>query len=206
MTIDRLAAANPVRHVDDRFDETLFASIVARPQRRCRTPYVIALAVVVCGLFATGAVAVSGWFDDVKTPDVTAREYRNAQAQLTTPPGFEWPNRDFSNGLTTGGGGATAVLIAQGAWECYWTQALQTGDIAAQRRAHTALLQLLATNIVVKPEGLPEGSSPRRDLPTAVYADDGGVELKRRMYTEAAAGDGALLAQSCRVNGPGAGG
>jgi hypothetical protein len=207
MSIARLAAANPVPPADDRFDPVLFASIVARPRRRSRTVYVVALAVVACGLFATGAVAVSGWFDDVVTPGVTAREYREAQAQLAVPPGFTWPARDFSAGVTSaGGGGATAVLIAQGAWECYWTRALARGDVAAQRRAHAALLELLTANVVVKPAGLPEGASVRSDRPTVAYADDGGIELKRQMYADAAAGNGALLAQSCRVNGPGGAG
>jgi hypothetical protein len=55
---------------------------------------------------------------------------------------------------------------------------------------------------VIAPEGASENWTPPQSAktPTAAYADDGGYQLKLRMYAEASAGHPQLLEQSCRAN------
>jgi hypothetical protein len=57
--------------------------------------------------------------------------------------------------------------------------------------------------IGVAPKGAPENWAPTgATFPHLVYADDGGYQVKQRMYADAAAGKLTLLEESCRANGP----
>ena len=196
--------------------EALFERIVlappdrrlARPQRRYRRPAVVLVAAVVaCGLLASAAYAISGWLGGhiIAGPTVKA-EYLAAQKQLTMPPGYEWPRFHWpANSVTSrGAGGSMAVSLDQDAWECYWVDAIHSGDAAAGQRAEDVLNGLLANHIVIAPAAAPEDYTPPQSArtPTLAYADDGGYQYKQRMYAEAAAGRPQLLEQSCKANGP----
>ena len=215
--LTRLRAANPFPAGTAVDADALFEQIVAAPRdrrlartpRRSRRPaLVLVAAVVVCGLLASAAYAISGWFGGhiIAGPTVKA-EYAAAQKQLTLPPGYDWPPLDWpSNSVTSlGAGGAFAVSIDQDAWECYWVGAIHSDDVAAQQRAKAALADLMTNHIVVAPEGAPEDYTPPQSstTPTVAFAHDGGFQYKKRMYAEAAAGNPRLLEQSCRANGPG---
>jgi hypothetical protein len=219
--IGRLRRANPVPVVVADDDADLFARIVALPPdprlarrlrraiERRRVAVVLVLAVAFAALLASTALAISHWFGgDAVKPPVTRQEYIAAQKQLTLPPGAAWPafHMPGANTVTTrGGGGGRAVLIAQNAWECYWVDAIRRGDAAAEQRAHRELDQLVANNVVVAPEGAPEGWTPLPPptVPFAVFAHDGGLNWVRAMYAKAAAGNPYNLIQSCRANAPG---
>ena len=97
-----------------------------------------------------------------------------------------------------------AVSLDQDAWECYWVDAIHSGDAAAGQRAEDVLNGLMANHIVIAPAGAPEDYTPPQSArtPTLAYADDGGYQYKQRMYAEAAAGRPQLLEQSCKANGP----
>jgi hypothetical protein len=165
-----------------------------------------AVALVVMALLATTAFAISGWFGDVVKPPVTKQEYRNAQDELQLPPGATWPKLNVpANSVTSrGGGGSYAVMIAMSSWECYWADAVKSGDQQAQENAHAALESLLAKHVVIAPAGASENWSPSNShsFPVAAFADDGGYQWKQKMYADAAAGDPRNLIQSCRANGP----
>ena len=208
----RLRAANPVHTVTPVEADALFERITStapqrplrRASRRRRRLIVAAVALVLAAVLASTAPAISNWIGDIiGGPEVTS-EYGKAQSQLTLPPGYDWPKLNFPRDSVTsrGAGGSFAVTIAQVAWECYWVQEIRRGNVANQRRAHAALNELLANNIVIAPEGASENYTPPQSAkrPTAVYANDGGVQFKQRMYAEAAGGHPQLLEQSCRVN------
>lgn len=215
-TLNRLRAANPFRAATTADTDRLFDRIVSAPPdrrldrapRRYRRP-VLALvaAVVACGLLASAAYAISGWIGGhiIDGPTVQS-EYTAAQKQLTMPPGYEWPPLNWpSNSVTSrGAGGAFAVSLDQDAWECYWVDAIHSDDAAAQRRAKSALDDLMRNHIVVAPAGAPEDYTPPQSAqtPTLAFADDGGYQYKQRMYAQASAGRPRLLEQSCRANGP----
>lgn len=212
-TLNRLRAANRVPATSAVDAEALFDRIVLSPpdrrlarapRRRLRPVLVLAAAVVVCGILASGAV--SGWFSHIITGPTVKAEYAAAQEQLTMPPGYAWPPLHWpSNSVTSrGAGGAFAVSLDQDAWECYWVDAIHSDDVAAQRRAKSALDDLMANHIVVAPAGAPEDYTPPQSsrTPTLAFADDGGYRYKQRMYAKAAAGEPKLLEQSCRANGP----
>jgi hypothetical protein len=214
-TLNRLRAANPFPAASAVDAEALFDSIVvappdrrlAREPRRSRRPaLVLVTAVLVCGLLASGAYAISGWFGHTIAGPTVKAEYRAAQKQLTLPPGYEWPPLNWpSNSVTSqGAGGSFAVNIDQDAWECYWVDAIRSDNVAAEQRSKAALDDLMKNHIVVAPKDAPENYSPPESAstPTAAYADDGGYQYKQRMYAEAAAGHPQLLEQSCRANGP----
>jgi hypothetical protein len=213
LALDRLRAANPFPAATDVDAQSLFDRITAvaqeAPARRARRrPLVVLLAAfVVVAVLASTALAISGWLGDVIGPHEVASEYAWAEKQLELPPGYDWPSLNFpSNAVTSrGAGGAFAVAIAQGAWECYWTRAIREHDAAAERRADAALADLMENHIVVAPAGASENWAPPRATvtPISTYADDGGYEYKQRMYAQARAGDAGLLAKSCRANGPG---
>lgn len=219
----RLRRANPATDVGGGDDADLFERITALPadprleagrERRppLRRPMVVfALAVALMALLASTAFAVSHWIggDVVRTP-VTHREYLDAQARLTLPPGATWPpfhpGPDPAHSVTMrGAGGGMAVLIAQNAWECYWVDALRSGDGAGAERAHAELDSLLAHNVFEAPAGAPEGwvPTPFPTFPFVAYAHDGGLDWVRRTYTQAAAGKPKNLIQSCKANAPG---
>jgi len=217
----RLRRANPVPQAPAGDQADLFARIISspgdsrlagrvrqRPLGNRRRALVVAFALGVAALLASTAFAVSHWITgDVVRPPVTKREYRDAQAQLTLPPGVTWPQFHITepNSVTSrGGGGARAVGIAQNAWECYWVRAINRGDGAAEQRAYDQLKGLLANNVIVAPIGAPEGWTPLPlpKYPISVWAHDGGLNYVRDMYARAAAGDSHDLAQSCRVNAP----
>jgi hypothetical protein len=215
-TLNRLRAANRFPAATAVDAEALFDRIVltppdrrlARPQRHYRRPAVVLVAAVVaCGLLASAAYAISDWFGGhiIAGPTVKA-EYSAATKQLTMPPGYEWPPLHWpSNSVTSrGAGGSFAVSLDQDAWECYWVDAIHSGDAAGQRRAKVALDDLMKNHIVVAPAGSPEDYTPPRSsqTPTLAFADDGGYQHKQRMYAEAAAGRPDLLEQSCKANGP----
>ena len=181
------------------------------PLRARRSPHrrrvaLVAVGLVVMALLATTALAISGWFGDVVEPPVTKQEYRNAQDMLTLPPGATWRelNLDPNSVTSRGGGGSYAVMIAMGSWECYWADAIKSGDEQAQQRAHAELSSLLANHVVIAPAGASENWSPSssHSFPVAAFADDGGYQYKQQMYADAAAGRPKTLFQSCRVNGP----
>jgi hypothetical protein len=217
--LTRLQAANPEPLImqTDSFD--LFNEITARPgDPRLGTPtrepllrrrgLVLAVAFAVAALLASTAFAISRLIgNDVVGPDVTRVEYQQAQGQLELPPGATWPplHAGPENSVTNrGAGGGIAVLNAQNAWECYWVRAIQMGDIAAQARAHAALDNLLANNILEAPAGASENWSPAvpPTVPYAVFAHDGGLRWIKRSYEAAAAGHPRNLRQSCYANAP----
>jgi hypothetical protein len=214
-TMKRLRAANqfPVATTADA--DALFERIVLgppdrrlsrTPRRRRRPMLVLVAAMVAFGLLASAAYAISGWIGHIIDGPTVNAEYAAAQKQLTVPPGFAWPSLNWPpNAVTSrGAGGAFAVSIDQTAWECYWVDAIHSGDAAAQRRAQNALDDLMTNHIVVAPTGAPEDYTPPQssDTPTLAFADDGGYQIKQRMYAEAAAGKPRQLEQSCRANGP----
>jgi hypothetical protein len=202
----------PVPSVDgaELFDRITSLPQDERPAAR-RAPHrrrlaLAAVALVVMALLATTALAISGWFGDAVEPPVTRQEYRNAQDELTLPPGATWPTLNLgSNSVTSpGAGGAIAVDIAMNTWECYWVDAIRSGDRAAQRRSHAELTGLLDDHVIIAPPGVSENWTPAgsHTFPIAVFADDGGVQFKRAMYADAAGGHPQNLIQSCRANGP----
>ena len=210
----RLRAANPVPAVTAVDADALFDRITStavefpsrRASRRRRRLIVAAVALVLAAVLASTAPAISNWLGDIiGGPGVTS-EYGTAQGRLTLPPGYDWPPLNFpANSVTSrGAGGSFAVNIAQAAWECYWVKEIRAGDVAEQRRAHAAVSDLLANDVVVAPKGASENWMPPQATatPTAVYADDGGYQYKQRMYAQAAAGRPRLLEQSCRANAP----
>jgi hypothetical protein len=218
--LTRLQAANPEPLVVQTDSLDLFNEITAQPgdpklsapQRKPlvrRRGLVLAVAFAVAALLASTAFAISRLIsNDVVGPDVTKVEYLQAQSQLELPPGATWPRIGFgpANSVTgRGAGGGMAVLNAQNRWECYWVRAIRTGDRAAQARAHAALDNLLAHNIIEAPAGVDENWMPanRSNVPLAVFAHDGGLDSIRANYAAAAAGHPRGLAQSCYANAPG---
>ena len=177
----------------------------ARRAPRRRRLALVAVALIVMALLATTAFAISGLFTDVVKPPVTRQEYRNAQDVLTLPPGATWPDLNIEpNSVTSrGGGGSYAVMIAMGSWECYWVDAIKSGDGEAQSQAHAELNALLSDHVVIAPAGASENWAPTgHAFPVAAFADDGGYQWKQKMYADAAAGQPRELIQSCRANGP----
>lgn len=214
--LSRLRGANPVPSPTPAEDEALFSRITSlpretRPRRslaRRRGIAVVAIALVAAALVASTAFAISQWFGgNVVKPHVTRSEYRQAQAQLTLPPGDRWPVlRVDSNSVTgRGAGGGHAVLIAENAWQCYWADALRTHDTAAAARAQSVLESLLRNNTIVAPAGAPEDWLPATPPPRpfVIFARDGGYEWLRDTYALAAAGHPQRLVETCRANAPG---
>jgi hypothetical protein len=212
---DRLRRANPCPAATTADAESLFERITstapdARSRRRPRTyrraALVLAVVAALVAVLASAAPAISNWIGDVIGKTEVTSEYADAQSKLTLPPGYAWPDQNFpANAVTSrGAGGSFAVFAAQGAWECYWVKAIRDGNVAGGRRARLALRDLMTRHIVVAPSGASENWSPPQSehTPTAAFADDGGYELKQKMYAEAAAGRPQLLEQSCRANGP----
>src|SRR5438552_17800484 len=98
----RLRAANPVRRPLTAAEPELFAQIVSLPpdpalgrqeaSPRRRRVVVLAVVLAVAALLASGAFAISNWvFTGAVKPPVTRAEYREAQHELTLPPGYTWP-------------------------------------------------------------------------------------------------------------------
>jgi hypothetical protein len=214
-TLAYLRRMNPVPEAASVDGAELFDRITSLPQdeplRARRSPYrrrvgLVAVGLVVMALLATTALAISGLFGDVVKPPVTKQEYRNAQDVLALPPGATWPelNVDPNSVTTRGCGGGYAVFIAIGSWECYWVDAIKSGDQEAQQKAHAELNSLLAKHVVIAPAGASENWAPSNahSFPVAVFADDGGYQWTQQMYADAAAGHPANLIQSCRANGP----
>jgi hypothetical protein len=174
------------------------------PHRRRIALAAVALAAM--ALLATTAFAISGWLGDAVKPAVTKHEYKAAQGELTLPPGTTWPSLHVDPNSVTGrgAGGGHAVLVAMGAWECYWVGAIRSGDQGEQQQAETTLNGFLRNNVLVAPPGASENWTPPNppDVPFVVFADDGGVQYKQAMYADAAAGNPHDLTQSCRANGP----
>jgi hypothetical protein len=209
MSIDRLATANPIPAPATRFDEALFAQIVAQPRERDarrRPRKRVAVAVVfAAGLLVTStAVGVDRWLTGAVKPPVTRNEYAAAQSLLRLPPGTTWPTLHVDpNSMTgRGAGGGYAVGIAMTKWQCYWAQAIRDHDVAAQRRSHAVLESLLTKHVVVAPNDAPEDWQPADPpaFPYAIYADDGGYQFEQRNIAKAAAGDASGIAQSCTAN------
>jgi hypothetical protein len=213
-TLAYLRRMNPVPEAVSVDGAELFDRITSLPQaerpvaRRAshrRRLALAAVALVVMALLATTAFAISGWFGDVVKPPVTKQEYRNAQDVLALPPGATWPKLNVEpNSVTSrGGGGAYAVMIAMGSWECYWVDAIKGGDQQGQQQAHAELDSLLADHAVIAPAGASENWAPTgHPFPVVAFADDGGYQYKQQMYADAAAGKPHDLIQSCRANGP----
>jgi hypothetical protein len=209
----RLRKANPVPVVSAADRAELFERIVALPRetsrerrsRPARRALTVAVVLAVAAIVASTAYAISSWVSSgpVKPP-VTRHEYRAAQHELTLPPGSTWPSFhvDPNSVTSVGAGGGHAVLAAQNAWECYWVDAIRSGDVAAQTRAHAELTALLEHNVVVAPADAPEDWTPLvpPKTPYAIFADDGGYQWMQEMYTLAAAGHPRRLIDSCRAN------
>jgi hypothetical protein len=224
--MSRLRRANPVPRPRDGDAADLFARITAlpadprlngprrrHPLRRRRAVVLAFATLLLAALLASTAVAVSHWIGgDVVEAPVTRHEYLDAQKQLTLPPGVEWPDpleiglsSEPDNSVTSrGAGGSMAVLISMNAWECYWAEALRTGEGAAARRAQAKLNALLTNNVLEAPAGAHENwtPTPLPTVPFAVFAHDGGLDFVRGTYDQAAAGDPRGVAQSCRANAP----
>jgi hypothetical protein len=213
-TLAYLRRLNPVPEAPSVDGADLFDRITSLPRedrfarRRStarRRVALVAVGLVVMALLATTALAISGWFGDVVKPPVTRQEYRNAQDVLTLPPGATWPDLDLESNsvMSRGGGGSYAVMIAMGSWECYWVDAIRSGDQPAQQESHAQLTSLLHDHAVIAPEGASENWAPTgHAFPVAAFADDGGYQWKEKMYADAAAGRPKELIQSCRANGP----
>ncbi|MDX6552620.1 MAG: hypothetical protein QOH74_1108 [Gaiellales bacterium] len=218
-TMTRLRNANPVRtsHVAD--TDALFESITATPAdarlaarpsaRRPRRRRAVTVAVVV-GLTALLVTAVAAAYDQFSSapivePKVTKQEYEQATHQLTLPPGLTWPDFNMPPNTVTsqGGGGSEAVNVSQHAWECYWVDAIHSGNTAGQARSHTELQAILDNNVFEAPQGASESWAPQPTpkVPYAVYAPDGGLKWVQEMYDMAAAGQPQRLIQSCAANG-----
>jgi hypothetical protein len=213
----RLRAANPHRPAPAGGAEALFERIVSEPRapgggRRRRAPrrgLVLALGVLAAAVAASAALGVhfAGWFGgDVVRAPVSHSEYLQAQKLLTLPPGYTWPSIHFRSDsvMNRGAGGSFAVSIDQSAWECYWAAAIRSGDTSGGARAQAVLADLMRHRTLVAPKDASENWSPPAGTPwpVQVFADDGGYQYKERIYREAAAGDPALLEQSCRANRP----
>ena len=213
-TLAYLRRLNPVSEAASVDGAELFERITSLPRderpapRRSATRRRVALVAVglaVMALLATTAFAVANWFGDVVKPAVTKQEYKTAQSELTLPPGVTWPelNVDPDSVTSRGGGGSSAVMIAMGSWECYWADAIRSGDERAQQRAHAELNSLFANHVVIAPSGASENWFPTdHAFPVVAIADDGGYQYKQEMYADAAAGRPKSLLQSCRANGP----
>jgi metallophosphoesterase superfamily enzyme len=94
-------------------------------------------------------------------------------------------------------------MITMGSWECYWVDAIKSGDQQAQQQAHAELNSLLHDHVVIAPAGVSENWFPTgHAFPVVAFANDGGYQFKQEMYAKAAAGDSEDLVQSCRANGP----
>jgi hypothetical protein len=94
-------------------------------------------------------------------------------------------------------------MIAIGSWECFWVDAIESGDQKAQQQAHAELKSLLHDHAVIAPAGASENWAPTgHAFPVVAFADDGGYQYKEAMYAEAAAGQPKNLIQSCAANGP----
>ena len=170
-TLAYLRRLNPVPQAASVDGAELFDQITSLPQdarpapRRSaarRRVALVAVGLAVMALLATTAFAVANWFGDVVKPAVTKQEYKTAQSELTLPPGVTWPelNVDPNSVTSRGGGGSSAVMIAMGSWECYWVNAIKSGDEQAQQRAHAELSSLLANHVVIAPAGASENWSP----------------------------------------------
>ena len=213
-TLAYLRRLNPVSEAASVDGAELFERITSLPRderpapRRSATRRRVALVAVglaVMALLATTAFAVANWFGDVVKPAVTKQEYKTAQSELTLPPGVTWPelNVDPNSVTSRGGGGSSAVMIAMGSWECYWVDAIKSGDEQAQQQAHAELNALFANHVVIAPAGASENWFPTdHAVPVVALADDGGYEFKQETYAKAAAGNPRKLIQSCRANGP----
>jgi hypothetical protein len=213
-TLAYLRRLNPVPEAASVDGAELFERITSLPRDERPAPrrsaarrrvVLVAVGLAVMALLATTALAISGWFGDVVKPPVTRQEYRNAQDALALPPGATWPdlNVDPNSVTSRGGGGSQAVMIAMGSWECYWVDAIKSGDQQAQQQAHAELSSLLHDHVVIAPAGASENWFPTgHAFPVVAFADDGGYESKQQMYADAAAGDPKNLVQSCRANGP----
>lgn len=212
-SFSRLRSANPVTTASTVDADALFDRIVSLPaeaphrrSRPSRRMLVLVAVALVAAIAASTAVALSHWvFGEVVHAPVSRAEYLRAQTILELPPGYTWPAIQFhaDTVMVRGGGGSMAVSIDQSAWECYWVGAIHRGDAAAAARAHGVLDGLMANRIATAPNGAPENWAPTdAPFPYLVYADDGGYQVKQRMYANAAAGKPTLLEESCRANGP----
>ena len=213
-TLAYLRRLNPVPEAPSVDGADLFDRITSLPREERPLPKrfaarrrvaLVAVGLVVMALLATTALAISGWFGDVVKPAVTKQEYKTAQSDLTLPPGVTWPelNVDPNSVTSRGGGGSSAVMIAMGSWECYWADAIKSGDEQAQQRAHAELNSLFAHHVVIAPAGASENWFPTgHPFPVVAFADDGGYQYKQQMYADAAAGRPKTLFQSCRANSP----
>jgi hypothetical protein len=72
-------------------------------------------------------------------------------------------------------------MIAMGSWECYWADAIRSGDEQAQQRAHAELSSLFANHVVIAPAGAPKTGSHRPSFPVVAFADDGGYQYKQQI-------------------------
>lgn len=211
----RLRAANPVPEAPTVEAPELYARIVAVVpssivrRRHTRRRLVIVVVVILAAIvLCTSAVLAIPSLNPFRTvpPSVTKKEYKKAQNALTLPTGYDWPALHVpANTVTSpGAGGGDAVLAAMWAWEDSWVKAIESGDGDAQQKAHEELLALLDNHVVIAPSGVSENWSPPNppEGPYAVFADDGGIEMLRQAFSDAAAGHPKRLAQIVRANAP----
>jgi hypothetical protein len=218
--MDRLRAANPIPRPTEASDSALFSEITSQPPdvrlRRwtVRHHRLIVISVVTLGalvLLCSSALALaveSGWIfyhSEGVSPKVTEQEFLNAESQLSLPPGYSWrtPHEPPNSRSDPGAGGSEAVTSAIGAWQDYWVHAIRSGDRAAQERAFGELTALLDHHVVVAPAHAPEnGLKPKNppEGPYAIYADDGGIQMLRATYADAAADKPETLIQINKAN------
>jgi hypothetical protein len=218
--LGRLRTANPISRPTEASDAALFAEITSQPPdarlRRwtVRHHRLIVISVVALGalvLLSSSALAVAvenGWIfyhSEGVSPKVTEQEFLNAESQLTLPPGYSWrtPHEPPNSHSDPGAGGSEAVASAIDAWQDYWVHAIRRGDQAAQQRAFGELTALLDHHVVVAPPDAPEnGLKPKNPPmgPYAIFADDGGLQMLRKAYADAAAGKPETLIEANKAN------
>jgi len=224
-TMQRLRTARPAGANLTVDRDALFAGIVAsasgpadagrgrrrrhRPRRKLVVVTVVAAVAVLAAGSTLGIAGLLGWHTDnslVTNPREWRALYRAATRELTLPPGVKWPYRTLAPNSVTSRNlpGGMAVGISQLAWECYWVSAIRTDNVTGQQRARLALANIVRHHIAVAPPGSPENVAPPATVkpPFEIYASDGGLQADKHMYAEAAAGNPAGIAQSCRANGP----
>jgi len=227
--LNALRSADPARHMPTAPPADLTAALsridlpeVTAPVRRRRISRRALVGILV--LTGAGSVAVAGvvqpWARDenrqagpgTKAEDATAvfaREWTDATAALTLPPGVEWPKRTAPADTIfgTGRGGlaeSTAVFIALTSWQCELVRADGRHDRAAVGAAATALNDLIDNHFVEVPQGTPEDGAAPSTIPGPIAQFASGDEslktLFKRQVANGVAGDVADLRSSCQAN------
>lgn len=197
------------------------AVAVAQPRRRARGRWFGAVA---AGILVAGSAAVAAgyrpWERDANreagpganvtdAAGVFDREYREATAKLTLPPGSSWPKRSAPTDaiIMTGRGGAAegmAVGFAFREWSCAAVSAAAKHDRAALVTATATLDRIVDRNMVDVPPGTPEDGAAPANIPGPIIKFAQGQEKQtvvfHRWIDAARAGDVANLRDNCVAN------